>query len=60
MENQELINSIYTVGNMCGVVLKLNLEVLEEYLDSNPEEFKYAKQCRAAIKFRNEVWFRDG
>ncbi len=55
-EESELVNSIYTVGFMCGSALKLDIELLEEYLGSNPAEFMYSKQCRAAIKFKKEVW----
>lgn len=55
-EQQEITNSVYTVGYMCGASMKLNVELLEKYLDANPKEFFYGKQCRAAIKFRKEIF----
>ena len=34
-----------------GMALKINPEALEKYLESHPDGFNYAKQCRHVLNF---------
>lgn len=52
----EQMNAIIVVGELAGVASRLDVQVLEKYLaDKPPFDFKYAKLCKAAIKFAKEI-----
>lgn len=48
-------NAILTAGQLAGMSFRLDADALEKWLDTNPEDFKYKKLCRAAIAFKRAV-----
>ena len=47
--------AILIAGQLCGMASRLDVAALEKFLQSNPKDFRYVKQCRAAIEFRRAV-----
>lgn len=55
MTSPEEAGAIFTVGEMAGLSAKLNIKLLEKYLENPQPDFKYTHICRAAIEFARIV-----
>jgi hypothetical protein len=42
-------------GELAGRATRLDVDVLERFLESKPQEFRYEATCRAAIAFRRAI-----
>lgn len=51
----EVNNSLLVCGMLYGMAFRLNDKILEEWLDTNPEDFRYAKMCREVIAFKRAI-----
>jgi hypothetical protein len=48
-------NSLILAGELMGLAYKLDARALEKFLESPSPDFRYEKECRAAIEFRKAV-----
>ena len=47
--------SILLAGRLAGLASRLDAEALEKFLESPPRDFRYEKNCRAAIAFKRAI-----
>lgn len=45
-----IANAVFTAGEIGGTAARLNIRVLQEFLDLNDPEFKYKAVCEKAIE----------
>jgi hypothetical protein len=50
------MDSLLFVGQLERMAWRLDVDSLEQFLASPPEDFRYVRQCRAAIDFRNALF----
>jgi hypothetical protein len=48
--------AVLIAGQLAGLCANLDDKALEKFLDHAPDDFRYEKACRAAIKFRRAIF----
>lgn len=57
--------ALLQAGDLCGRAMSLDVESLEEYLDSEPADFRYKVHCYRVLDFARamqsdlEKWHND-
>ena len=48
--------AIIEAGYLAAIAKDLDVNALEKFLESKPSDFRYEKECRAAIEFRKAIY----
>jgi hypothetical protein len=51
----DLANAHLLAGELWGLAMRLDADLLEKFLRNPPADFRYASICQAAINFRREL-----
>ena len=55
-ELEGIESALLISGQLMGLAMRLDADLLERFLESKPAGFRYEETCRAAIEFRRAIY----